>query len=153
MTRFIFFPLEPARDPWHTARLSLPAAYDCRPADDMLLATEGAYQRISGTRGAPAVPHCEITVGSQRTGCSTSHRFSSPAIPEIWLFVSPLSRYRYPVNEKASIPQCNPRRILHEHGSQLVDGCACSSSLPDGVAAGIAVASSTRVGATHGRGL
>ena len=65
-----FFPLVPARDPWHTARLNLPAACDCRPADDMLLATEGAYQRISGTRGAPAVPHCEITVGSQRTGCS-----------------------------------------------------------------------------------
>ena len=63
-----FSPLEPARDPWHTARLNLPAACDCRPADDMLLATEGAYQRISGTRGAPAVPHCEITVGSQRTG-------------------------------------------------------------------------------------
>ena len=24
------FPLEPARDPWHTARLSLPATCDCR---------------------------------------------------------------------------------------------------------------------------
>ena len=52
MTRPIFSPLEPARDPWHTARLSLPAAYDCRPADDMLLATEGAYQpRLSTDYG------------------------------------------------------------------------------------------------------
>ena len=42
------------RDPWHTARLNLPAACDFRPADDMLLATEGAYQRILGSRGAPA---------------------------------------------------------------------------------------------------
>jgi hypothetical protein len=42
---------------------------------------------------------------------------------------------------------------LYTHGPQLVNGFACSSALPDGVAAGIAVASSTRVGATHGRGL
>ena len=60
----------PARDPWHTARLSLPATCDCRPADDMLLATEGAYQQILGSRGAPAVPHHFVRVGSQRTGCS-----------------------------------------------------------------------------------
>ena len=38
----------------------------------------GLRNRIAG---APAVPHCEITVGSRRTGCSNSHRFSSPAIP------------------------------------------------------------------------
>ena len=70
--RFIFLPsailgTPPARDPWHTARLSLPAACDCRPADNVPLATEGAYQRISGSRGAPAVPHCAITVGSHRS--------------------------------------------------------------------------------------
>ena len=38
----------------------------------------GLRNRIAG---APAVPHCEITVGSRRTGCSNSHRFSSPAVP------------------------------------------------------------------------
>ena len=78
----------------------------------MLLATEGAYQRISGSRGAPAVPHCAITVGSQRTGCSISHRFSSPAFPEIWLFVSPVSRFT--VNKSAQMEgvgtgMCQPR--------------------------------------------
>lgn len=59
----------------------------------------------------------------------------------------PLKRPRIPQN----IPHCVPRRSTH--GSQLVYGFACSSALPDGVAAGIAVASSTRVGAMHGRGL
>jgi hypothetical protein len=52
---------------------------------------------------------------------------------------------------RKSIPQSIPRRSTY--GSQLVNGFACSSALPDGVAAGIAVASSTRVGAMHGRGL
>ena len=35
------------------------------------------------TRGAPAVPHHFERVGSRRTGCSNSHRFSSPAIPRL----------------------------------------------------------------------
>ena len=88
------FPLEPARDPWHTARLSLPArrlepalslpaTCDCRPADNLLLATLGARQRVSESRGAPAVPHHFERVGSRRTGCSNSHRFSSPAFPRL----------------------------------------------------------------------
>ena len=72
MTRFILFPssprailgtsngddevylfsLEPARDPWHTARLSVPATCHCRPADNMLLATSGARQRVSEYEGS-----------------------------------------------------------------------------------------------------
>ena len=59
----------------------LVAGTDGRADRRLLLATEGAYQRISESRGAPAVPHHLGRVGSQRTGCSNSHRFSSPAIP------------------------------------------------------------------------
>ena len=63
--------------------LSPPATCDCRPADNMLLATLGARQRVSESRGAPAVPHHFERVGSRRTGCSNSHRFSSPALPRL----------------------------------------------------------------------
>ena len=96
MTRFIFFPSSPrtilgtsngddevylfplrallrARAP-----VSPPATCDCRPADNMLLATMSARQRISESRGAPAVPNHFGRVGSRRTN---SHRFSSPAFP------------------------------------------------------------------------
>ena len=52
-------------------------------------------------------------MGSQRTGCSISHRFSSPAFPEIWLFVSPVSRFT--VNKSA-------QRIVLRHAED---------SLPD----------------------
>ncbi len=61
----------------------VPRPTDCRTLDDVLRATEGAYQRITESRGAPAVPHCETTLGSRRTGCSNSHRFSSPAFPRL----------------------------------------------------------------------
>ena len=59
--------------PSTTLGLSLPATCDCRTLKMtcyFVLATEGAYQRISGSRGAPAVPHHVERVGSQRTGCS-----------------------------------------------------------------------------------
>ena len=59
----------------------VPRPTDCRTLDDVLRATEGAYQRITESRGAPAVPHHFERVGSRRTGCSNSHRFSSPAFP------------------------------------------------------------------------
>ena len=65
MTRFIFPPSEPASDPWRTARLSPPATCDCRPADNMLLATMSARQRVSESRGAPAVPYHFGRVGSR----------------------------------------------------------------------------------------
>ena len=61
----------------------VPRPTDCRTLDDVLRATEGAYQRITESRGAPAVPHHFGRVGSRRTGCSNSHRFSSPAIPRL----------------------------------------------------------------------
>ena len=54
-----------------------------------------------GTRGpgaAPAVPNHEIMVGSQRTGCSNSHRFSSLSYSEIRLLAPPVSRFT--VNKK-----------------------------------------------------
>ena len=43
----------------------------------------GARQRVSESRGAPAVPHHFERVGSRRTGCSNSHRYSSPAFPRL----------------------------------------------------------------------
>ena len=82
-------------------------------ADDVLLANlprRAPIIAINGLRnriaGAPAVPHCEITVGSRRTGCSNSHRFySSPAVPRFGcsLLLS-FCVSRFTVNKKAQSP-------------------------------------------------
>ena len=64
----------------------------------------GACQRVSESRGAPAVPHHFGRVGSRRTGCSNSHRFSSPAFPRLG----------------CSLPQCHVSLLTRKKARKLI---------------------------------
>ena len=66
----------------------------------------GACQRVSESRGAPAVPHHFGRVGSRRTGCSNSHRFSSPAFPRLG----------------CSLPQCHVSLLTRKKARRLTGG-------------------------------
>ena len=95
----------------------------------------GFRNRIAG---APAVPHCEITVGSRRTGCSNSHRFySSPAVPRFGcsLLLS-FCVSRFTVNKKAQSPakrysirvrfarvSCPWLRLMSDTTYHVIDSC------------------------------
>ena len=64
----------------------------------MLDLTGGPYMDYGIAGERRPVPHYEIMVGSQQPVASNSHA-QLPSYSEIWLFVSPVSRFTF--NKKA----------------------------------------------------